>query len=357
MNILILCTHFNPGGISRYVLNLAHGLKQNGHKVYAASSGGEWVDKLKALGIEHKTIPIKTKSIASPKIILSLIAILGFIREKEIQIVHANTRVTQFLGYLIFKFRRIPYVSSFHGFHNGGFSRRLFKLAGLKTIAVSGAVRQYLIKDLRIKEERITVVHNGINPQEFSNRRRTKAEAGFHATDFLIGILGRISEEKGHFLAVDAIKNLSLKYDNIFLLINGKGKLETAIKTRIGARSMASKVKFLNWEGEEFLDILDTLIIPSQKEGFGYTIIEAFAKEVPVIGYNTGGIAEIINHEKNGLLFYHYHARALADTVEKIFLKGSLRKKLAQQGKESLPEFSLEKMACGTQNVYEKILK
>lgn len=357
MNILILSTHFNYGGISRYILNLAQGLKQRGHKVYAASGGGEWTPKLKNLGVEHKIIPIKTKAIASPKVLLSGLGLLKVIREKRIQIVHANTRVTQCLACLLYQWGHIPYVSSFHGFYNGTFLRRLFKLSGLNTIAVSYAVRRYLIETLGIKEEKITVVHNGIDRREFSARRRTKDEAGFSSKDFLVGILGRISEEKGHFLAVEAIKDISSKYDNIFLLVNGKGKLESALKNKITKLSLENKIKFLTWEGGQFLDILDTLIIPSQKEGFGYTIIEAFAKGVPVIGYNTGGIAEIIKHGETGLLFYQYRAAALTEMLEKMFRQEDLRKKLSRQSQESLDGFSLEKMAEATEKVYEKTLR
>ncbi len=110
MKVLLLTTHLNHGGISRYVLGLAKGLKQRGHQVWVASSGGTWCHELEDLGITHKQIPIKTKSFLSPKVFLSLLALRGFIKKEGSEIIHGNTRVTQHLALLIHKFTGITYI-------------------------------------------------------------------------------------------------------------------------------------------------------------------------------------------------------------------------------------------------------
>ncbi len=138
MNILILSTHLNPGGISRYILNLAKGLTQRAHRVWCASSCGTWLNKLDT---HYRYIPMRTKSILSPKIFFSLLLIIPFIKKNKIEVVHANTRVSQCLAHLIYRFLGIPYVSTFHGFYQPSFFRRALKLAGIKTIAVSQAVQ------------------------------------------------------------------------------------------------------------------------------------------------------------------------------------------------------------------------
>jgi len=60
MNILILTTHLNPGGLSRYVLNLSSSLRRQNHNVWVACSSGEWIARLEASGVKYKYIPIKT---------------------------------------------------------------------------------------------------------------------------------------------------------------------------------------------------------------------------------------------------------------------------------------------------------
>ena len=160
MNILILTTHLNPGGISRYVLNLSKGLIKEGHSVWVASSGGSWVGILELLD----------------------------------KIEADDKGVSLFL--------KVPYISVYHGFYRPGFFRKFFPFRGNLSIAVSKKVKRHLIRDLSAKENKIRVVYNGVDLDEFSPGPKQKESHGFPAKDFLIGILGRVSEEKGHFLEI-----------------------------------------------------------------------------------------------------------------------------------------------------------
>ena len=357
MNILILTTHLNPGGISRYVVNLAKGLNRQGCKVWVASCGGQWLGQLNDLGISHRVIPINTKSICSIKILLSFIKLRNFIIEEKIKIIHSNTRVTQALGWLIYKKLSVPYINTYHGFYRSTLSRKLFKFAGLRSIAVSEAVKKRLVKCSWFNPDKIRVVYNGLDAADFFITESKKSEYGFREQDFLIGILGRISKEEGHFLAAKAMQILSSKYDNVYLLFSGKGKLEKQLRSFIVKAKIEAKVKFLDCPANNFLDIINLLLVPSQKEGFGYSVIEAFLKEVPVIGYNVGGIAEIIKNRKNGILFYNYNTNSLIDAIEELMLKENLRKKITTGAKEDIWYFSYERMTLDTEKVYKEVLE
>ena len=357
MNILILTTHLNPGGLSRYVLNLSVSLAKQKHNVWVACSGGEWVKRLNIGGVNYKHIPIRTKSICSIKILFSFLALGKFIRQEKIDVVHANTRVTQFLSFLIYKRFNIPYVGAYHGFYRSSFFRKRFKLSGVRSIAVSKAVKEHLKRDLNIEEEKIRVVYNGIDSDEFLVKEAKRSDRGFGDEDYLIGILGRISEEKGHFLAVDAIIKLFSKYKNIYFLVSGKGKLDDKLRAYLKEKGIEKRVRFIDCPPNQFLDIIDLLLVPSRKEGFGYSILEAFIKEVPVIGYNTGGIAEIIKDRGNGLLFCQYNSSALVGKIEEIMSNADLREKIVRQAKKDVLYFSAVRMAKDTERVYQEVCK
>jgi len=354
VNILILTTHLNPGGLSRYVLNLSTALRRENHKVWVACSGGEWIGRLTENGVNYKHIPIRTKSICSLKILFSSLSLRRLIQQENFDVVHCNTRVTQFLGFLIYKYFNIPYIGGYHGFYRPSIFRKRFKLSGVLSIAVSRAVREHLIKDLDIDEKKIKVVYNGIDSNEFLSKEASRGDYGFSDEDYLIGILGRVSQEKGHFLAVDAIDKLCHRRKNVCLLVSGKGKLEGKLRAYLRQEKLEEKVRFINCRPNQFLDIIDLLVVPSQKEGFGYSILEAFVKGVPVIGYNTGGIAEIIRNRENGLLFYNYNSFALSETVEDIISNDSLRRKVVQQAREDVLHFSSRRMAMNTERVYRE---
>ncbi|MFH1518944.1 MAG: glycosyltransferase family 4 protein [Candidatus Omnitrophota bacterium] len=355
MNILILTTHFNPGGISRYVLNLSQALRRQKHNVWVACSGGEWVQKLNSSGVDYKQIPIKTKSICSIKILLSFRALAKLITQEKIDLVHCNTRVTQFLGFLISKRFKIPYISAYHGFYRPSIFRRWLKFSGTIAIAVSEAVAEHLVRDLGIAREKIKVVYNGINPDDFLIKEAKRSDWGFSKDDYLIGILSRISAEKGHFLAAEAIAKLKLKYQNIYLLVSGKGKRENQLKEYLKKAGIERRVKFINCQPNQFFDIIDLLLVPSRKEGFGYSIIEAFIKEVPVIGYNTGGIAEIIKDRENGILFYHYNSFTLAGAIEEIIVNPKLAREIVNQAKKDVGYFSADRMVIDTEKIYQEL--
>lgn len=357
MRILLICTHLNAGGISRYVLTLAKGLKENGHQVFVACAPfGNWLGKLEEEDIGYKAIPIKTKSIFSIKILISFLTLIKFIKKEKIDIIHSNSRVTQFLGFLLHKSLKVPYLSTFHGLYRKSQARRQLRFEGLRTIAVSNSVKNHLSQDLNIQKDRIRVVYNGVYRKDFEGRKKTKTDYGFTKNDFIVGILGRISEEKGHFLAVEALKLLSYNHDNAYLAISGKGKLEKELKTFIELADIENKTKFFDMEAKDFLDILDVLIVPSKKEGFGYVIIEAFLKGIPVIGFNTGAISEIIKNGENGLLFYKYEGFYLKEAIEQLMRDKSLCEKMTKKAKEDAQTFSMENMALNTEKVYKEVL-
>lgn len=350
MNLLILTTHLNQGGISRYALNLAGGLS-SGNTVWLASSGGCWQNRIKDSGARFLLLPIRTKSILSLKIFLSLWKLVVFSAHNRIDLVIANTRVTQFLAYLLFRGLGIKYVSVFHGFYRPTFMRRCLRFEGNGTIAVSRSVREHLIKDLKISPEKIKVVYNGINKESFYPRKdREKDET------FILGVLGRISAEKGHDTVLEAFKELDKKYGGLRLFICGRGRLSSWFEDRVVKSGLKDKVRFFSLEGEEFLDIIDVLVSVSEKEGFGFTVLEAFAKGVCVVASSVGGLKEVVRDGFNGLLVRPKDVPGLAGAIEELINDPGLREKLISGGRSSLDKFSLNRMSEETESFFTEVL-
>lgn len=356
MRILILGTHLNCGGISRYIINLARGLKYRGHTVYVATCGGEWESFLKEDNIQHIFIPIKTKSILSPKLRIAYKNLKPFIQNKKIDIIHANTRVTQYLAYKLFKTTGIKYVSTFHGFYTPKLSRRYWKFEGVRTIAISQAVKDHLINDLFISSQNIDVVYNGIDIEYFSQERDYRNIYGYKEDGVIVGMLGRISQEKGHFLALDAVLPLLRRYNNLYFFVCGGGKLLPLFKKRVKKEDLKDKVRIMSIPPDDFLGIIDILVFPSSKEGLGFSILEAFAKKKCVVASAKGGIREIVRDLDTGLIFDPYNEFSLRKVLEKVILDKELRRKVGINAFNFVQGFSIENMAEQTEAVYKKIL-
>ena len=130
MNVLFLTTHFNTGGITSYILTLGDALVQAGHKVVVVSGGGDCESMLEKAGIRHVRANIRTKSEIHPKLLFSLSLINNLIAGEEIQIIHAQTRVTQVLAAWVSRMSGVKTVTTCHGFFKPRWFRKVFPCWG-----------------------------------------------------------------------------------------------------------------------------------------------------------------------------------------------------------------------------------
>ena len=163
MRVLLLTTHFNTGGITSYVLSLSDALVRQGHQVIVVSSGGNAVDRLEAACIKHIRLNIKVKSELHPKVFWALPKLKEILVAEKIDLIHAQTRVTQVIGTLLSSMTGVPLITTCHGFFRPRFWRRYFGCWGRKVIAISKPVAQHLQHDLKVDPENIILIRNGID--------------------------------------------------------------------------------------------------------------------------------------------------------------------------------------------------
>lgn len=364
MNILILSTHFNTGGITSYILTLAQGLSRKGHNVYVATSGGNMVAELVAAGVKHVSYDIKTKSEVSPKIFLALPKISRFIKEKKIDVIHAHTRVTQVTAAMLCRLTGTPYVTTCHGFYKKRLSRKLFPCWGAETVAISEAVRDYLIRDYRLADSKVCLIHAGVNPHMFlqvdegvKRQRRQQYNLGGEP---LIGIIARLTEEKGHRFLIEAMKQIVKEIYNAHLLIVGRGRIEKDLKEAVDLAGLNNCIHFYPVVNQttEILPLLDVFVLPSLDEGFGLSILEAQAAGLPVVASRVGGVPDLIKDGETGILVAHQDIDGLAKAVIEILKDKKRAKELGSNARRFVEEeFSVGQFVEKTLGVYTAALK
>ena len=363
MNILFITTHLEPGGVPYYTVSLAEALKKRGHRVLVASGGGKFSDILSNLDTEHIKLNIRTKSELSPKILFSLIQLLGIVKEKNIQIIHAQTRVTQVLSFLLSKLTGIPYISTCHGFFRPHFFRKALPLWGKRVIAISKAVEKHLIGDMKIKKEHIKLIHNGIDCNKFnvidSQRiNEFKQRIGLKAGS-VVGILARLSDVKGHKYLIEAFKKVLPRIPDVQLLIVGDGRMKDELVELTENLDIQKNVFFV----PSLLDIplvlsaMDIFVMPSIQEGLGLSIMQAQAAGLAVIASSVGGISTLIEDRQTGILIPSADTEAIAKSIILLLTDKDLAVRLGQNAKRNIQEnFSLEKMAAGTEKLYSEVV-
>lgn len=363
MNILFLTNHLNIGGITSYVLNLAKGLRLRGHNVYLASSGGEVVAKFCEAGIACIDLPINTKCEVSPKILFSFFKLRAYFREKELDIIHANTRVTSVLGCLLNKFLDKPYISTCHGFFKIRIFRKIFPCWGRRVIAISEAVKEHLAEGFRVEREKIRVIRHGIDVAEHRtpNTARCasiKKKLGLKEGP-VVGIIARLSEEKGHIYLIEAIKKSIQKMPDIQLLIVGRGRLKNQLLGLTKKLGLEENIFFLEpvLNSEEILSAIDVFVLSSSQEGLGLSLMEAMGRGLAVIGSDIGGIRDLIQNEVSGLLVKPQNPEALASAIIEILADPEKKKSLGENAMKFIKQdFSAEKMVIETERVYLECL-
>ncbi|MFA6216863.1 MAG: glycosyltransferase family 4 protein [Candidatus Omnitrophota bacterium] len=363
MNILYLTTHLNPGGITSYLLTLSRAMKQKGHTVYIAASSGELLPRFQEAGITYIPVPINTKQEISLAVVRTFFILARKVKEYNIDIIHAQTRVAQVASCLLEIFCRTPYVSTCHGFFKKRLFRMMFPCWGRLCIAISQQVQDHLVNDFKLSGQSIRLVSNGIDLDRFirSDEQtclKTRKELGL-GNALVVGILARLSEVKGHRYLIEAMKLVSARIVNARLLIIGEGKIKKDLMDLCDSLAISDKIIFLPnvLETVRFLSIMDVFVMPSLHEGLGLSLMEAMALGLAVIGSDVGGIKSLIQHNSNGLLVKPADPAELSCAIIALLEDQKRREQLAFRGQSFIREnFSQSKMAAQTQRVYEECL-
>ncbi len=359
MNILFIANHLNVGGISSYLLTLAGGLKQKGHRVYLASGGGGLEQSFRQAGITLLEVPLKTKNEISPSIILSFWKLKKISAKLQIDLIHSHSRTTQVLGNWLGRALDKPHIFTCHGFFRPKLARKIFGCWGQKVIAVSEQVKEHLVNDFKLSTCRICVINNGIAAKEFgdfSSREKTRRQLGL-GEGFLIGMIARLSEVKGHRYLIQAMPEVIKNFPQAKLLIIGEGKIKPALVKFVQDLRLAQTIRFIpkTENTKDFLSVLDIFVMPSLQEGLGLALMEAMAQGLAVVGSSVGGIKTLIQDKVNGLLVKPADAAALAQAM--IFLLGDdqLRQQLGSEARRFImANFSQEEMVDKTERVYQQ---
>ena len=219
-------------------------------------------------------------------------------------------------------------------------------------IAVSGAVRDALVTG-GIDGSRIELVYDGVTRPRVARRRDWRAECGWPGDSVVCGIVGAMSTEKG-------VAMLSAIRDRLQEPSRSRIRLVLLGGKRECTQSIGGLTAFSAGFVDEIHDAmagLDILLHPSSTEGLGTAVIDAVALGVPPVAFRVGGLPEVIEDQRCGLLVPAGDVVAFAAAIDRLVRDEDLRRLLGAAGPERAAEFSVERMVRGTQGVYNTVLR
>lgn len=365
MKVLILANHLNIGGITVYILNLCrafHG--KNGMEIVVASRGGDQEKELAALGVEHIFLPLTTKCEVSPKVFFSFCQLKKIVMQEGVDVIHANTRVTQVLAALLSRATRKPYLSTCHGYFKPRISRKILPCWGRRVIAISDQVRSHLIDDFHVSPDKIDVIYNGIDCARFHpygtlELAEQKKSLGLNLSKKIVGHIGRLSSVKGQKFFVLAAAEILRRKPNVQFFLVGDGREKEALQKLVRDKNLEGSFLFVPSVSDtsRTLAVMDVFVMPSLEEGLGLSILEAQAQGVPVVASAVGGILTVIEDQKTGLLVRPQEPLELANAIMTLLDRASLRESIIKEAREQVVDkFSLDLMARKIRQVYDKVM-
>jgi len=366
MKVIQILPELNAGGVERGTLEIASYLVDHGHESIVISNGGRLVPALEKGGSWHIQVPVHRKALSSLGQVLKLRNI--FLKEKP-DILHLRSRMPAWLAWLAWmslgKRHRPHLVTTVHGFYSvNPYSAIMTR--GERVIAVSDSVRGYIRENYpKVSPEIIRVVPRGITLSDYTGfspspdwLAKWREEHPHLEGKYVLLLPGRITRLKGHQDFFELVA--ALKQDGVPVhgLIAGdthpkKRAYLDELKQATHTLGISNEIEFLGHRSDlrEVMAVSDMVCALSQQpEAFGRTVLEALALGKPVVGYDCGGVSELLGH-------YFADGRVPLGDIPRLI---ETARAIISSGKKPLavgPPFVLQAMCRSTLDVYEELAR
>jgi len=356
MKILQILPEMNVGGVERGTLDLAKYISAHGHQSLVVSNGGGLVVLLEAQGTKHYKLPVHRKNLWTMFECVS--ALEKIIRNEKVDIVHARSRVPALIAYLACRRTGVDFLTTCHGYY----SQNIFSHVmgwGKLVIVISEIIGRHMIDHFGVQPENIRLIHRSVDIDKFNFRARQPG-----GSSFVVTIVGRITPLKGHVYFLKAMAKVlrQLPYVRVRIIGDagpGKQAYKESLLLLTKRLGIEDRVEFMGNRSDipQLLSESDVLVLSTvTQEAFGRVIIEAQAVGVPVIATNVGGVVDIVEHEKTGLLVLPKDPDSLAAAIVRLANDRKLGDVMAVEARRRVEQkYTLDKMALSTLAVYDEL--
>lgn len=363
MKILHIISSSGLAGGERYLFDLVRfSAKDLTHKIVLPHEG-PFEERLNQFHIDYFVINLSSRF--SPQAIYQLFRL---IKAERIDLVHTHGFRADFYGRVACILAGTRHVSTIHVslfdyLDTPTLIRWIYilidKALSFKTakfLCVSAAMCDD-IRKLGVNASKIELIHNGVDAAQFYPRSSAGKiqDLGISTDGPIIGTVGRMVSEKGHVHLIQALHRLKLEWPTIRCLFVGDGPLLSQLKQMAADLGIAKNCIFCGIRSDiEFIySVFDVFVLPSLREPFGLTLLEAMVSGVPVIATDAGGPLDFIKSGVNGVLVRPEDDDALARQISYLLKNRPQAHALAKKGRQTaLDHFAIEKTVKKIENVY-----
>ena len=276
------------------------------------------------------------------------------IRSLQPDVVHTHLVHGDVYGALGAGVTRTALVSTKHNddpFRAGRFRHleRLLTRRAAAVIAITEALRRFNIEQVGLPAEKVTTIHYGLDdlPEPWAENPPTSVPEDAR----VVLCVSRLTEQKGVDVAMRALPKVRERHPDAVLVVLGEGPLREELA--------GDGVCVLGRVGDPaaWYRRAEVLVHPARWEGFGLALLEAMLAGLPVVATRVSSIPEIVSDGETGLLVERDDVDGVAAALDRILSEETLRVAYGAAGlRRARDEFSVERMARRTVEVYERVL-
>ena len=351
IKLAILLQDLEFGGTQRYVVNLLKYLNRDrfSPELWLLRGGDDMLPPAKETGVKIVRFS-NSLHVVSP---FSLFKLMFRIIQSKPQVLYTLTVVPNIWGRLFGRMGRIPVVVS--GYRNiiaEPFERYLWRLS-TRIICNAEAGRHFLVREFSANPEHIAVIPNAVDTAHFSPDDNLKSP------DPTILYVGRLVDQKNPLNLLKAFKLVEKKVPEARLIIIGDGRLRNKLQRFIASHSSTShlstsKVQLLPGTADiaTYLRNAWVFALASEYEGSPNVVIEAMSSGLPVVSTRVGGVPELVQNHKTGLLVEPGDFHGLATALTTLLTDEPQLKAMGRKSREiAMDIHSLKKAAHNTEQL------
>lgn len=387
MKIMMLSWEYPPrivGGIARVVHDLSHTFSKQGHEVHVITYQEGDTKEFEKDGdvFVHRVTnyPINANNFIDWVMQLNFCMVekaADVIKEYgKFNIVHAHDWLVAYAARAIKKTYKLPLVATIHatesgrnrGIHNSS-QGYVNDVEWMLTYEASNVICNSMYMKNEIKNlfgkpsENVFVVPNGINVNKFEGKERDWEFRRNYAADYekIVFFAGRIVNEKGIQVLLNAAPKILSNYPNVKFVIAGRGPCMDELKGLTNYLGLDNKVYFTGYLNDvqitKMYKAIDIATFPSLYEPFGIVALEGMLAGAATVVSDTGGLNEIISHGIDGMKSYAGNPNSLADSILECLFDEKLCERMSKKAHEKVvAEFNWDTISKKTMDVYKKTI-
>jgi len=354
INVAQLIGSLGGGGAEQQVVQLVNHLDEsrfNKHVVVFWDKTTGFKDSLTTM-VKYYSLQYRRRTMP-----VGILKLARHLKKNKIDVLHCHMYDPNKIGSMVGKLVGVPVIiTTEHGknpwkkWHHHFIEKNIITRLVDKRIAVSEDIKGIRIKQDGVLPQQIICIPNGVAVPDYI---KDTAQ-----TPKVIGSMGRLVEAKDFPSLFKAVKIVKERGFDIELKIAGKGHLEEELKTCIHDLGMVQKIKLVGFQKQDvFLKQIDIFAMSSIREGMPVALLEAMSYGLPLVATKVGGILEVVQDEKDGLLSDPQKPMAMAENIIRIIRDKNLRNQLGNNAKNKIvKKYNIKEIAKRYGKLYIELL-